>query len=127
MANASDTGDCGCDKPNRRYEQILADEVVGDRWKDLLHDRLMKDAAEKARKRPASGEGYADEPVVVQTAVTLYVNFPPDREINSADAEVSGHCEITIYEDGSEVCVCYGVGADFPECCGTPIVVETDE
>jgi hypothetical protein len=42
---------------------------------------LDEGCAEKARRRAASGEGYADEPVVVQTeAVTLYVNFPPDRE-----------------------------------------------
>jgi hypothetical protein len=122
MANASDRGGCG--EPNRRYEQVLAGEVVGDRWKDLLHDRLMKEAAEKARRRAASGEGSADEPVVVQTALTLYVNFPRDREIDSAAAEVSCHCHITIFEDGSESCVCYGA-CDFPECCGPKPVVET--
>jgi hypothetical protein len=119
MANASETGDCGGDQPGRRHEQLLAGQVVGDRWKDIVHDLLMKDAAEKARRRAAYGEESADDPVVVKTALTLYVNFPRDREIDSADAQVSCSCTITIDPEG-EVCVCVGA-CDFPACCGETV------
>jgi hypothetical protein len=119
MASASDTGDCGGGQPGRRHEQLLAGQVVGDQWKDIVHDLLMKDAAEKARRRAEDGEEYADDPVVVKTALTLYVNFPRDREIDSADAQVSCSCTITIDPEG-EVCVCVGA-CDFDACCGEPI------
>jgi hypothetical protein len=120
MANVSDTGDCGCSQPARRHEQVLAGQVVGDQWKDIVHDLLMKDAAEKARRRAAAGDYSADEPVVVKTPLTLYVNFPRDKEIESANAEVSCSCTITIDETG-EVCVCVGA-CDFPACCnGDPV------
>jgi hypothetical protein len=106
-------GDCGCEKPNQRREQLFAGEVLGDRWKDVVEDVVMKRAGEVARAQLESQEEDGDEDILVRVPTTLYITFPRSLP---GDPVIICSCSNMTFPDGSGICVCSGK-CDFDACC----------
>jgi hypothetical protein len=120
MAKATDAGDCGCGS-GERHVQLLAGEVLGDRWMGIVEEIVQAEGAERARAWLTAQDGPVDGDVVVRTDLKIYVTFARDGDA-LADKGLVG-CVCT--NDG-EVCVCRGA-CDFDACCdpdggGGPIV-----
>jgi hypothetical protein len=118
---ASDTGDCGCGGSALRTEQVMAGQVLGDRWKDIIHEQLMKNGAERARAFLRDNEDAGDGDIVVQTNLTISITYARAADDIEPDGLVSCACT----NDGT-VCVCTGA-CNFDACCdadagGGPIV-----
>ena len=127
MTQGTGTGGCGCGHPEQRREQVMAGQVLGDGWKDIVEGVIMKAAAGQARVRMQAQQHSADDDVVVRIPIAVYITFPRGGEgIREDQGLVGCVCTTTTDETGS-VCVCVGA-CDFDACCdvdaGPPIVVK---
>jgi hypothetical protein len=125
MATASDSSGCGCG-PEQRREQVMAGQILGGGWKDIVEEVFMKAGAAQARAEMKAGLHSAGDDVVVRIPLAVYLTFPRNGETISADEGLVGCvCTTTTDDDGSSVCVCIGA-CDFDACCdvdaGPPIV-----
>ncbi|WCB92975.1 hypothetical protein DSM104299_01676 [Baekduia alba] len=111
MAKTTDSGDCGCGSAGQRHEQRLAGEILGDRWKGIVEEILMKEGAERARAFLGSQQERVEGDIEVRTSMTIYVTFARDGE----DIDDKGLVSCVCTNDGT-VCVCRGA-CDFDACC----------
>jgi hypothetical protein len=126
MAQGTGTSDCGCGHPEQRREQVMAGQVLGDGWKDIVGEVLMKAAAGQARVQLEAQQHSADDDVVVRIPMAVYITFPRGGGgIREDEGLVGCVCTTTTDETGS-VCVCVGA-CDFDACCDVdagPIVAK---
>ena len=116
MVKATDSGGCGCG-PEQRREQVMAGQVLGDGWKNIVEEVFMKAGAAQARAEMKAGMHSASDDVVVRIPMSVYITFPRNDEAISADEGLVGCvCTTTTDDDGSSVCVCVGA-CDFDACC----------
>jgi hypothetical protein len=108
---ASKTDDCGCGGPGLRTEQLLAGQVLGDAWKDIVEDILMTDGAERARAFLRDNLDAGDGDVLVQTNLMVAITYARDDETIGEKGLVSCVCT----NDGV-VCKCVGA-CNFDACC----------
>ena len=114
MAKATESGGYG---PEHRSEQVMAGQVLGDGWKDIVEEVLMKAGGAQARAEMKAGMHSAGDDVVVRIPMAVYITFPRNGEAISADeALVTCVCTNRTDDDGSSVCVCIGA-CDFDACC----------
>lgn len=128
MAKTGETGNCGCGDPERQSEQVLAGQILGDDWKDIVEEIVMKDSAEQARAQLSARESLSDDEIVVEVPMTLYIGFSR-AGLNASDGGTV-HCVCTHSSDGV-ICKCIGA-CNFPSCCdntpgGPPPIVVAPE
>ena len=112
----ADAGDCGCGHPEQRREQLMAGQVLGSGWKDIVEEVFMKAGAAQARAQLKTQQYSADDEIVVRVPLAVYITYPRNGEDISADKGLVGCvCTTTTDETGS-VCVCVGA-CDFDACC----------
>ena len=120
---ASETGGCGCG-PEQRREEVMAGQVLGDGWKDIVEEVFMKAGAAQARAEMKAGLHSTADDVVVRIPMAVYVTFPRNGDAISDDGGVVGCVCTTTSDETGSVCVC--VGACALNCCdmdaGGPIV-----
>lgn len=115
MTTTTETGGCGCG-PEQRREQVLAGQVLGAEWKDIIEEVFMKAGAAQARAQVKAQQHSTGDDVTVRIPMAVYLTFPRDGEDIRADEGLVGCvCTITSDETG-EVCVCVGA-CDFDACC----------
>jgi hypothetical protein len=108
-------GDCGCGDSGQRREQVMAGQILGDGWKDIVEQVFMQAGAAQARAQVTAQPDSSDD-VVVRIPMAVYLTFPRGGDGISADQGVVGCvCTTTTDETGS-VCVCIGA-CDFDACC----------
>jgi hypothetical protein len=129
MAKATDAGDCGCGHPKQRREQVMAGQILGSGWKDIVEEVFMKAGAAQARAQLTAQEQSTDGDVVVRVPMAVYITFPRNGEGISADKGLVGCVCTTTTDESGSVCVCVGA-CDFDACCdvdagGAPIVAKS--
>jgi hypothetical protein len=121
MAKATGTGGCGCGQPVQERVEVLKGKVLGEGWKEIVEEILMKDAADQARAQvKAEKQSAQDDAVVVRIPMTVFVSFPQEDNRIVGDGVVGCVCTTTAAGTCKCIGACVGV---FPGCCD-PIVAE---
>ena len=108
MTEAGDGG-YGYEGSDRRQKRVLEGEILGDRWKAVVEEHVLKPAAERTRTRMDAGEIPAED-TMVRIPIVLYASIARDRG-------VSVHCLCSTFQDeDGTVCVCSG-HCEFDACC----------
>jgi hypothetical protein len=104
---------------------MMAGQILGDGWKDIVEDVFMKAGAAQARAEMKAGLHSAGGDVAVRIPMAVYITFPRNGETISAEKGLVGCVCTTTSDESGSVCVCVGA-CDFDACCdvdaGPPIV-----